>query len=298
MSAGNPVSTNSVETGQHPWPRVQSPPHLANQLHLLHLQASSHVALCSDDLRMSWALLFPFLWLKCCPLLSHFIPSLLGKILLILHTQGQMPAPLWSLLLQPLSEIVPCLWLLACQQHSALYEGKLSLFLSSYFVWEHWNHRRPCGVWLWMAGLNCTWLIQKSKTCPTCFLAHSRSKKLLWNLIPICTHAVYFSILLTLTECATSFTHQCLCTCCSLWLKYPSLLFSGKIQLQVRLICAFIFYSSLWWCDSQCAVNKAGFPHPSKDIQPGKQANSCSAVFKSSVDSQAPGFSVVNIQIV
>ena len=31
MSAGNPDSTNGLETGQHPWPHDQSPPHLANQ---------------------------------------------------------------------------------------------------------------------------------------------------------------------------------------------------------------------------------------------------------------------------
>lgn len=70
MSAGNPDSTNGVETGQYPWPHVQSPPHLANQPHLLHLQPSSYAALCSSDLNMSWALLFISL-----PLLKMSLPS-------------------------------------------------------------------------------------------------------------------------------------------------------------------------------------------------------------------------------
>ena len=78
----------------------------------------------------------------------------------------------------------------------------------------------------WLALTVCdlfrrTWLGQHV------FCAPVDCRNCLINLIPTCTHAVYFSILLwSPTECAASFTHRCLHTCCSFWLKYPSLLFS------------------------------------------------------------------------
>lgn len=62
---------------------------------------------------------------------------------------------------------------------------------------------------------------QKAMTCPVLdSWPWLSGTQYVWgtmlNLIPIYTHAVYFSISLWTHECTTFFTHWCLCICCSL----------------------------------------------------------------------------------
>lgn len=139
--------------------------------------------------------------------LPHSVPSLPGKIL-YLCASCYLPPSAWSLLLQRPSEVVSCFWPPGCQQHFyfILRESELVLVFP-----------------LCLRALES----QKIMTCPTCFLAYSRSEELFVKSNTHLHTAVYFAILLwTFTACATSFTHRCLCIYCSLLLKYSSLLFS------------------------------------------------------------------------
>lgn len=169
--------------------------------------------------------------------LPHSVPSLPGKVLYLCASYYQLPSS-WSLLLQHPLEVVSCFWPPGCQQHFyiILRESELVLIFS------------PC-----LRALES----QKTITCSTCFLAHSRSEELIPT-YALQSISLYYSehllgmrLLLPIDVFAFAVPF-CLSTlpCFSLWQDWAS----SQINL-----CSLCIFTRLWWRDLHCAMNKVTF---------------------------------------
>lgn len=175
MSAGNP---DYQSCGNRPASLAsRSKPTLSSQL--TSLASSITFLLCSSLLQqpehvLGFLISLPLL--KMSLPLPCSVPSLPSKILYLCASCYLSPSPL-SLLLQYPPEVVSCIWPPGCQQHFYFILRKSELVL--YFS--------PC-----LRTLES----QKTMTCPTCFLAYSRSEELFVKSNTHLHTAVYFATLL------------------------------------------------------------------------------------------------------